>query len=49
MKVAEARVVITGATGAIGIASAEALVRAGAAVMLVGRSTHSLKHLVSNL
>jgi short-subunit dehydrogenase len=49
MKATEARVVITGATGAIGIASAEALVRAGAAVMLVGRSAHSLKQLESDL
>ncbi|WP_295849825.1 SDR family oxidoreductase [uncultured Xylophilus sp.] len=38
MKTADARVLLTGATGGIGQATAAALVGAGAAVMLVGRS-----------
>ena len=38
MKATDARVVLTGATGGIGRAAAVALARAGAAVMLVGRS-----------
>jgi short-subunit dehydrogenase len=38
MKPADARVVLTGATGGIGRAAAEALARVGAGVMLVGRS-----------
>ncbi|BEP38286.1 SDR family oxidoreductase (plasmid) [Variovorax sp. V59] len=38
MKVAEARVLLTGASGGIGQAAATQLVNAGASVMLVGRS-----------
>jgi len=45
MKACDARVVITGAAGGIGTASAEALLRGGASVMLVGRSAHRLKQL----
>lgn len=42
MKASDARVVLTGASGGIGRAMAQALVRAGAAVMLVGRSQPAL-------
>lgn len=49
MKAANARVVITGAAGGIGAASAEALLRAGAAVMLVGRSQARLDALCLRL
>lgn len=49
MKAANARVVITGAAGGIGAASAEALLKAGAAVMLVGRSASRLEALASEL
>lgn len=49
MKAANARVVITGAAGGIGAASAEALLKAGAAVMLVGRSASRLEELASQL
>lgn len=42
MKAPDARVVLTGASGGIGRAMAQALVRAGASVMLVGRSQPSL-------
>ena len=38
MKIAEARVLLTGASGGIGQAAATCLVNAGASVMLVGRS-----------
>jgi short-subunit dehydrogenase len=38
MKALDARIVLTGATGGIGTAAAAAFVKAGAAVMLVGRS-----------
>ncbi|RZL92723.1 MAG: SDR family oxidoreductase [Variovorax sp.] len=38
MKAAEARVLLTGAAGGIGTAAAAAFVKAGASVMLVGRS-----------
>jgi short-subunit dehydrogenase len=49
MKAANARVVITGAAGGIGAASAEALLKAGAAVMLVGRSAPRLEDLAREL
>lgn len=49
MKAANARVVITGAAGGIGAASAEALLKAGAAVMLVGRSASRLEDLARDL
>lgn len=49
MKAANARVVITGAAGGIGSASAEALLKAGAAVMLVGRSAPRLEDLAREL
>lgn len=42
MKVDNARVVLTGASGGIGRAMAHALVRSGASVMLVGRSLSGL-------
>ncbi|MBY0468142.1 MAG: SDR family oxidoreductase [Burkholderiaceae bacterium] len=42
MKIRDARVVLTGANGGIGRAMAHALVRAGAAVLLVGRSRPAL-------
>jgi short-subunit dehydrogenase len=49
MKAADARVVLTGAAGGIGHATAEALLRAGAAVMLVGRSASRLEELTRHL
>jgi short-subunit dehydrogenase len=49
MKAADARVLITGAAGGIGAAAAEALLKAGAAVMLVGRSAPRLEHLALQL
>jgi short-subunit dehydrogenase len=49
MKAADARVVLTGAAGGIGHATAEALLRAGAAVMLVGRSASRLEELTRQL
>ena len=49
MKAAHARVVITGAAGGIGAASAQALLKAGAAVMLVGRSAPRLEALMRDL
>ncbi|HEY0857195.1 MAG TPA: SDR family oxidoreductase [Albitalea sp.] len=53
MKAAQARVVLTGATGGIGCAAASALLQAGASVMLVGRSPAGLskqaRELVSRL
>ena len=49
MKAANARVVITGAAGGIGAASAEALLKTGAAVMLVGRSAPRLDALAARL
>lgn len=49
MKATEARVVITGAAGGIGYASAQALLKAGAAVMLVGRSEPRLDELLRQL
>lgn len=42
MKIQDARVVLTGASGGIGRPMAHALLRAGAAVMLVGRSLPAL-------
>ena len=42
MKANQARVLLTGASGGIGRAAAEALVKAGAGVMLVGRSAERL-------
>ena len=49
MKAADARVVITGAAGGIGQATAQALLKAGAAVMLVGRSATRLEELARQL
>lgn len=49
MKAANARVVLTGAAGGIGHATAEALLKAGAAVMLVGRSAPRLEELANEL
>ena len=49
MKAAEARVLLTGAGGGIGRAAAQALVRAGASVMLVGRSVAQLTSQASEL
>jgi short-subunit dehydrogenase len=49
MKLDQARVVLTGATGGIGAVTANALVRAGAAVMLVGRSAARLAALAQEL
>jgi short-subunit dehydrogenase len=49
MKAAAARVVITGAAGGIGAASAKALLGAGASVMLVGRSAGPLLDLQRQL
>jgi short-subunit dehydrogenase len=49
MKAAEARVVLTGASGGIGHASAVALLKAGASVMLVGRSAPRLSAQVRQL
>ena len=45
MKPADARVLLTGATGGIGQATAQALLQAGAAVLLVGRSADRLEQL----
>ena len=42
MKVGDARILLTGASGGIGSAMAHTLVRSGAAVMLVGRSMAAL-------
>jgi short-subunit dehydrogenase len=42
MKAPQARVLLTGASGGIGRCAADALVRAGASVMLVGRSAERL-------
>jgi short-subunit dehydrogenase len=49
MKPAQARVVLTGATGGIGRAAARALLSAGAALMLVGRSPARLAALTREL
>lgn len=49
MKASDARVVLTGASGGIGQASAAALLKAGAAVMLVGRSANRLSELQRQL
>ncbi|MFN3493147.1 MAG: SDR family NAD(P)-dependent oxidoreductase, partial [Hydrogenophaga sp.] len=49
MKPAQARVLLTGATGGIGQATAQALLRAGAAVLLVGRTEHTLADLSRRL
>ena len=49
MKAREARVLLTGATGGIGQAMAQALVRSGAAVLLSGRSEESLAALAGRL
>jgi short-subunit dehydrogenase len=43
MKARDARVVLTGASGGIGRAAAQALADAGASLMLVGRSTEALE------
>jgi short-subunit dehydrogenase len=45
MRAADARVVLTGACGGIGRALAQALLRAGAAVLLVGRAPAALESL----
>lgn len=49
MKLAEARVLLTGATGGIGKATAHALLAGGASVMLVGRSAPALEALSGEL
>jgi short-subunit dehydrogenase len=49
MKAGAARVLLTGATGGIGQAAAEALLRQGASVMLVGRSAPALQALRARL
>lgn len=49
MKPTDARVLITGAAGGIGAASAQALLQAGAAVLLVGRSGERLESLALRL
>lgn len=49
MKIADARVVLTGATGGIGGVAAQALLAAGASVMLVGRSATSLQTQAASL
>ncbi|MEI7466383.1 MAG: SDR family oxidoreductase [Burkholderiales bacterium] len=49
MNVDDARVLLTGASGGIGSAMAKALVRSGAAVMLVGRSMPTLTALAHEL
>lgn len=49
MKAQNARVVLTGAAGGIGSASARALLQAGATVMLVGRSAPKLDELAERL
>ena len=47
MKPNDARVMLTGATGGIGQATAQALLQAGAALLLVGRSAERLEQQVS--
>lgn len=49
MKLDQARVLLTGAAGGIGAPAARALVRAGAAVLLVGRATPRLEALARAL
>ena len=49
MKAADARVVITGAAGGIGQAVAQALLKAGASVLLLGRSAERLEELARQL
>ncbi len=49
MKINESRAVITGAAGGLGQALSEALLKAGAAVMLVGRSERKLDELSRQL
>ncbi|MDO9314066.1 MAG: SDR family oxidoreductase [Burkholderiaceae bacterium] len=49
MKAHEARVLLTGASGGIGRAAAQALVKAGASVMLVGRAAARLTTQASEL
>lgn len=49
MKPTEARVLLTGASGGIGQATARALLAAGAAVLLVGRSTERLEQQAQQL
>lgn len=49
MKAAEARIVLTGATGGIGEQAAAAFLKAGARVMLAGRSPRSLAALSAGL
>lgn len=49
MRIADARVVLTGATGGIGAVAAQALLAAGASVMLVGRSATSLQTQAADL
>ncbi len=49
MKAALARVLLTGANGGIGRSTAQALLRAGAALMLVGRSPERLAALAAEL
>ena len=49
MKAAQARVLLTGATGGIGQAMAQALVSGGASVMLAGRRDDTLKALARRI
>lgn len=49
MKAGDARVLLTGATGGIGRAAAEALLRKGASLMLVGRSPATLSECARRL
>lgn len=49
MKPTEARVLLTGASGGIGQATARALLKAGSAVLLVGRSAERLEQQVQQL
>src|SRR5262245_10367188 len=49
MKLTEARVLLTGAAGGIGAASAHALLAAGASVMLTGRDVARLRDLARSL
>ncbi len=49
MKAADARVVLTGASGGIGLAVAQALLAAGACVLLVGRDAARLQQLLATL
>ena len=49
MRAIDARVLLTGASGGIGRAGAQALTKAGAAVMLTGRSAEALAALADEI